>query len=86
MRLIAIMLGRFRMPVPDCLHEYKRLGEEVFGKPRVVYALRFKLGDRKKYSTVRLEKVLQEVAERRCEEIEDYQRVTFPMPSGLCKV
>ncbi|KAL8823072.1 MAG: hypothetical protein Q9191_006204 [Dirinaria sp. TL-2023a] len=84
--LIAIMLGRFRMPVPDCLHEYRRLGEEVFGKPRVVHALRFKLGDRKKYSTARLEKVLQDVAERRCEEMEDHQRIDFPMPPGLCKV
>lgn len=84
--LIAIMLGRFRMPVRDCLHEYKRLGEEVFGKPRFVNTLRFKLGDRKKYSTVKLEKVLQDVAKRHGEEMEDGQRVKFPMRSGLCKV
>ena len=33
-RLSAIMLGRFRMTVPDCLCEYERLGDRVLGKPR----------------------------------------------------
>ena len=32
--LIAIMLSRLRMSVDDCIREYIRLGEEVFGQPR----------------------------------------------------
>ncbi|KAF8537718.1 hypothetical protein BDD12DRAFT_717299, partial [Trichophaea hybrida] len=32
--LSAIMLGRLRMSVDDCLTEYNTLGSQVFGKPR----------------------------------------------------
>lgn len=33
--LIAIMLGRFRMSVTDCIVEYKRVSEEVYGEETI---------------------------------------------------
>ncbi|EWZ80665.1 hypothetical protein FOWG_15380 [Fusarium oxysporum f. sp. lycopersici MN25] len=32
--IIALMLGRMRMSIDDCINEYQRLGSIVFGKPR----------------------------------------------------
>jgi calcium-independent phospholipase A2-gamma len=32
--IIAIMLGRMRMSIEDCITEYQRLGSIVFGKQR----------------------------------------------------
>lgn len=85
-RLIAIMLGRFRMTVPDCISEYENLGEEVFGKPRMLYTLRYGLGNRTKYKAANLEKVFREVAERRSEQLcQPHSKITFPSERGLCK-
>ncbi|MCJ1266997.1 hypothetical protein MMC22_006882 [Lobaria immixta] len=33
-RIVAIMLGRLRMSAPDCLSEYRRIAESMFGSPR----------------------------------------------------
>lgn len=85
-RLIAIMLGRFRMTVPDCISEYDNLGEEVFGKPRMLYTLRYGLGNRTKYKAANLEKVFKDVAERRSEQLSQaHSRITFPSARGLCR-
>lgn len=32
--IVAIMLGRLRMSAPDCLSEYRRIAESMFGSPR----------------------------------------------------
>lgn len=84
--LIAIMLGRFRMTVPDCLFEYRRLGQEVFGKPRMISTLRFGLGVRQKYKAARLEKVFKDVTKRRNEQPgpSETGKITFPSGRGLC--
>ena len=85
-RLIAIMLGRFRMSVPDCINEYKTLGEEVFGRPRVFSTLRFGLGNRTKYKAARLEKVFKDVTVRRNEYLADPDpNIRFPSGRGMCK-
>lgn len=86
LRLIAIMLGRFRMAVPDCLFEYRKLGQEVFGKPRMVSTLRFGLGVRHKYNAARLENVFKDVAIRRNELPQPHEtgKITFPSGRGLC--
>lgn len=84
--LIAIMLGRFRMTVPDCKAEYENLGQEVFGKPRMFYTLRYGVGERFKYKAARLEKVFKGVARRRNEQpTQAYGKITFPSERGLCK-
>ena len=85
-RLIAIMLGRFRMTVPDCLWEYRNLGGEIFGKPRFFTQLRFALVNRTKYDGARLKKVFEDVTARRSERLpETDSRITFPSKRGLCK-
>ncbi|MCJ1359612.1 MAG: hypothetical protein MMC33_009614 [Icmadophila ericetorum] len=86
--LIAILLGRFRMSVPDCIEEYMTLGDEVFGNPRTFNTLRFKIGNRAKYDTTKLERVFQDVTERRSEKIDESHndsRVKFPSNPGMCK-
>ena len=80
------MLGRFRMTVPDCIHEYRSLGQKVFGKPRFIFALRFAVGNRYKYKAARLEKVFKDVTRRREEKSASNAtgRITFPSGKGLC--
>ncbi|KAG8531349.1 uncharacterized protein KY384_002978 [Bacidia gigantensis] len=83
--LIAIMLGRFRMTVPDCKAEYKVLGDKVFGKPRIFFTLRTLVGDRHKYNAKRLEDMFIDVSKRRDEEPEGwYGKITFPLRRDLC--
>lgn len=80
------MLGRFRMTVPDCIDEYKNLGQEVFGNPRIFSTLRFGLGNRTKYKAARLEDVFQRVTAKRNEYLANPDRsITFPSGRGLCK-
>ena len=83
-RLIAIMLGRFRMTVPDCLFEYAKLGHEVFGKPRIVSTLRFGLGARGKYKDARLEEMFKDITKRRNEKEHPSEKTVFPSGRGLC--
>ena len=80
------MLGRLRMTVPDCIHEYRRLGQLVFGNPRFFTSINFGVGDSYKYEATRLEKVFKDVTKRRNEmPTGDYFRpITFPSRSGLC--
>lgn len=86
-RLIAIMLGRFRMTVPDCIDEYKKLGGSVFGKPRFFTELRFPfLTSRKKYDAEKLQRVFKEVTTRRNQQpTNETLFITFPTDHDLCK-
>lgn len=80
------MLGRFRMTVPDCLHEYENLGREIFGKPRIFTQLNFFLPHRTKYKGETLQRVVEDVTARRSELLYDtLRRVTFPSKRGLCR-
>ena len=73
------------MTVLDCINEYEKLGEKVFGKPRLFFTLRFGLGDRTKYKALRLQKVFEDVAARRNEYLAEPDRsITFPSGRGLC--
>ncbi len=56
------MLGRLRMTVVHCLEEYKELGDEVFGKRRLLYYYR--------YSHKKLQKLIKSVVRRFCEDVE----------------
>ncbi|KAL9109011.1 MAG: hypothetical protein Q9227_006251 [Pyrenula ochraceoflavens] len=84
--LIAIMLGRFRMPVQDCLDEYANLVSQVFGKPRFITKMNFIVG-RDKYSTENLENVFKAVTKRRCEHAEggNTYNSSFPSRRKVCK-
>jgi hypothetical protein len=85
-RLIAILLGRFRMTIQDCIEEYEGLGREVFGKPRILCTMRLGVGNRAKYSASKLEKVFEDVSVRRNEHLSELDRnIHFPSGPGLCK-
>ncbi|KAF2238229.1 FabD/lysophospholipase-like protein [Viridothelium virens] len=84
--LIAIMLGRLRMPVSDCLYEYKTLGEKIFGDPRVLTQLSFIIIPRAKYDSGTLTTVFKGVVRKR-EEVsnERNEDALFPSRLGLCR-
>ena len=83
-RLIAIMLSRLRMPVSDCIKEYKRLCESMFGHPRKFHALNVPLIQRTKYKTSYLERELQVVVEKRYKSVSFAHR-PFKFKKDLCK-
>lgn len=64
-RLIAIMLGRLRMNVDDCIRDYERLGDRVFGHGRWFHLRSFPPAPREKYNHKVLEHVVRDVVERR---------------------
>ena len=74
------------MTVDDCIFEYRRLGQKVFGNPRMISALRFGLGVRHKYKAARLEEVFKDVSKRRDEKSApgETTQITFPSGRGLC--
>jgi hypothetical protein len=55
-RIIAIMLGRLRMSIKDCISTYCKLGGEVFGKKQPFHFL-----GQNKYDCAKLERIIQEV-------------------------
>lgn len=61
------MLGRFRMPVHDCIVEYEEMGNQVFGHPRIFCQKHIYFGHRPKFSGKAMKKAIEEVSGRRCE-------------------
>src|ERR1700760_999716 len=86
MRLIAVMLGRLRMSVNDCIAEYKALCETVFGHRRLASIKGPFPWPRDKYDDRALQKAIDDVVMRR---LSSNQRqvggVNFNSPPGLCK-
>ncbi|KAF2266787.1 FabD/lysophospholipase-like protein [Lojkania enalia] len=63
--LIAIMLGRLRMGIGQCLEEYENFGGEIFGHPRW-FSIRGPLPSfKEKYNGKRLRNVVETVVENR---------------------
>lgn len=58
--LIATMLGRLRMSIPQCIDIYRIVGEEVFGRKRSFIPLATK------YSSTPLELNVQKVVQKHC--------------------
>lgn len=83
--LIAIMLGRFRMTVRDCMDEYKKMGDEIFGNPRPIYRRRALVVPWTKYKSSAMENAVMDVTARRCEVLEGFNPVTLDSIPGLCK-
>lgn len=63
--LIAVMLARLRMTVPQCLEIYRRVGHELFGHRRNVLPLATKYHHRP------LEKAVQEIVSQYCKHHEE---------------
>lgn len=74
------MISRFRMTVDDCLQEYRTLGSDVFGKPRI---LTMKSVLWNKFNEKRLHKAIEDVTFRHCENPRVPAR--FPSPKDLCQ-
>ncbi|KAF2866966.1 acyl transferase/acyl hydrolase/lysophospholipase [Massariosphaeria phaeospora] len=83
--LIAIMLGRFRMTVHDCLREYETMSNIIFGRPRLVSQRNIAIVPWSKYSAAAMERALKDVTARRCEVNQQLHNVKFPSPAGICK-
>ncbi|KAF2238224.1 FabD/lysophospholipase-like protein [Viridothelium virens] len=83
--LIAIMLGRLRMSVADCLHEYETLAGKVFGKPNFLNELRIPLINRTKYNCEVLRKVFADVVARHKEESDAEEPLMHSERRGLCR-
>ncbi|CAI6335461.1 unnamed protein product [Periconia digitata] len=84
--LIAIMLGRFRMSVLDCLGEYERMGNRVFGKPRPLSRRDIVGGQWCRYSTEDMKSVLKDVIARRSERAQRINDTQLPSNPTMCKV
>lgn len=74
------MVSRFRMTVDECLLEYKALGSEVFGRPRLL-SMKGILWN--KFNEERLHKAIEDVTSRHCENPQVTTR--FPSPKDLCR-
>ena len=93
------MLMRLRMPVEDCLEEYRNLGTLVFGDPRHIHQAGpvGLLSKRNKFSTTTLETAIKDVIRRRGETRRSEQTpegasinghddaMLFNTPRGLCR-
>lgn len=72
------------MSVYDCLREYEKMGDKIFGRPRPLS--RRDLGTSwHKYSAQAMEDVLKDVAARRSEYSQRINDVRFPSDPALCK-
>ncbi|KAK3684050.1 acyl transferase/acyl hydrolase/lysophospholipase [Podospora appendiculata] len=88
--LITIMLSRLRMPVEDCLEEYKRLAGNVFGKPHLIHKVgvlgAIGLARQTKFKTEKLEQAIKDVLRRRGERaLDSSDMMLFQTQTGLCR-
>ena len=63
-----MMLGRLDMSVEDCLRAYKRLGHEIFGKPRIRHVgqkIPFLWHPRSKYNHKKFEELIKSFVNER---------------------
>ncbi|PVI05712.1 FabD/lysophospholipase-like protein [Periconia macrospinosa] len=74
----------FRMNVYDCLREYEKMGDRIFGKPRPLPGIGAATSWHK-YSAEAMEKALKDVAARRSEKTQRINNVHFRADTNLCK-
>jgi hypothetical protein len=85
-RLIAIMLGRLRMNVDECIEDYKTMGGIIFGRPRL-FSMRGPLpANRSKYDHEKLKGAVEAVVNQRLvghgDHLGDH---TFPSSQERCR-
>lgn len=78
-RLIAIMLGRLRMPIDECLSTYEDMGPRIFAKAhRRRWIRHFRDLNYHKWSEVGLEQAIKELINRKSPILEpDEKRTQF---------
>ena len=62
--LIALMLGKMGMTIPECIQQYEELSKEIFGKTHIRATLTMRLGHAK-YSGKRLQNCVRELLKKR---------------------
>ena len=81
--LISIMLGRFRMSVPDCLRRYEEMGERIFGHPR---RISIKGWPKNKFDKLNLKQCVEDITNQHMPEHESQETYgRLPYPEDLCK-
>ncbi|TLD38810.1 FabD/lysophospholipase-like protein [Venturia nashicola] len=84
--LISIMLGRLRMSVEDCMREYEKLSDDIFGHPRLASVKGPVPWLRDKYNGETIQKAVEDVISRRMSPEERKAGAgTFNSPPGLCR-
>ena len=74
------------MTVDDCIDEYRKLGDEVFGRPRKIYTLKFLVGDRPRYNGELFKDTLRKVISRRREHVNAAENdIIFASPPDICR-
>lgn len=84
--LISIMLGRLRMSVDDCMLEYEKLSDDIFGHPRWASVKGPIPWLRDKYDGETIQKAVEDVISRRMSPEERKAGAgSFNSPPGLCR-
>jgi hypothetical protein len=84
--LISIMLGRLRMSVDDCMLEYEKLSDDIFGHPRWASVKGPIPWLRDKYNGETIQKAVEDVISRRMAPEERKAGAgSFNSPPGLCR-
>lgn len=84
--LIAIMLGRLRMSVQDCVKEYEKLAGDIFGHPRWASVRGPLPWLRDKYDGKTIQRAVEDVIIRRMSKAErEVGAGNFNSPRGLCR-
>lgn len=80
------MLSRLRMDINDCIGEYEKMGNRVFGKPRA-FSLRGPIPwNRPKFDHKEFEAVIQEVVDSRLQASPDRAAgQMFPSHESRCR-
>ena len=85
--LIAIMLGRLRMNIDDCIVEYENLGSKIFAHPRWFHYRTALFWAREKYDHKILKNVISEVVDNKVPKINKFPGgKTFACDENRCRV
>ena len=85
--LIGIMLGRLRMNIDDCIHDYENLGSKVFGHSRWCHLRSPLWFPREKYNHKVLKEVVQGVVNERVPKVGTFPGgKTFAFDENRCRV
>jgi hypothetical protein len=83
--LLAVMLGRLRMSIEDCIEEYERLAESVFAHPRTVSLGRPIPWLRDRLSGPGLQNAIEDITRRYSPKCSSLESFNFSFPPGLCR-
>ena len=79
------MLSRLRMTIDDCIEEYRNMGANIFGKPRL-FSMRGPIPwNQEKYSHRKLEESIKDVVKRRHWKDDQFSDSMYPSTPDRCR-